>query len=130
MVDAIFAKYPIETTSIGKKAPLKIQSTFARKYRTRLREEWAEAKTPNLADHYYAFEHIGCGTGCVVIAVADWNTGEVFDTGLADVFATRRTSDAIVISAYGTCEYAGFHSAYRFQRGQVTKVVDDYCATP
>jgi len=70
-----FHAYQSETPAvIGRAAPLRLDSAFARQFRTRLRE--GAKLTPNFAGKYRLVQW-GCGTTCVAGAVIDRNTGRV-----------------------------------------------------
>ena len=68
-----FKDYPAVGKYAGKNAPV-IITADDRRFRTRLRE--AAQEKPNFAGHYIITAW-GCGTGCLMGAVIDANTGKV-----------------------------------------------------
>jgi hypothetical protein len=72
-----FASYP-EAVYKGKFAPVKINSKWARSYRTMLRDSVRENGV-NFAGHY-TFAAWGCGTNCNQMAVIDVKTGRPYFT--------------------------------------------------
>lgn len=68
-----FKEFPAKGKYAGKNAPV-IITRNDRMYRTRLRE--AAQEKPNFAGHYILTAW-GCGTGCLMGAVIDANTGKV-----------------------------------------------------
>ena len=69
-----FKDYPVSALSSGSNAPVVLKRDD-RMYRTRLRD--AAKEKPNFAGHYI-LTYWGCGTSCLVGAVIDANTGNVF----------------------------------------------------
>ena len=69
-----FEGYPALGAYNGKNAPLALASKNDRAYRTQLRA--AAAQKPNFAGHYIVTTW-GCGSGCVMGAVLDANSGRV-----------------------------------------------------
>jgi hypothetical protein len=69
-----FDQYPAASAFHGKSAAPVLNTKFARRYRTRLRE--AAASGPNFAGSFIVAEW-GCGAGCVQLAVIDARSGAV-----------------------------------------------------
>ena len=69
-----FEEYPAVGAYNGKNAPLVLASKDDRAYRTQLRA--AAGRRPNFAGHYVVTTW-GCGSGCVMGAVIDANSGRV-----------------------------------------------------
>lgn len=70
-----FADYPASGHATGKSAPVKLHTKEDREYRTRLRA--AALQAPNFAGHY-VLSAWGCGAECLMGAVIDAATGEVY----------------------------------------------------
>ncbi|MDC0713774.1 hypothetical protein POL68_35235 [Stigmatella sp. ncwal1] len=101
-----FKAFPAAQVALKTQAPLQ-WNRRARRYRTRISQAWAEAKEPNFAGHFLAVENIGCGTGCLVIFVIDWNTGEIFSPPENHVFAVRKDSRLMILKPYDICSAYG-----------------------
>jgi hypothetical protein len=70
-----FEKYPANDIFRGKPATPQINSTEARKYRTRITN--GATRGPNFAGHYNIISW-GCGTSCGVYVIVDAKTGDVY----------------------------------------------------
>jgi hypothetical protein len=70
-----FEDYPVTDIFRGTHAAPLLSSPQARRFRTRLREQVQFG--PNFAG-YFTLARWGCGAGCVVFAVIDARTGEVY----------------------------------------------------
>ncbi len=124
--EAQFKAFP--ATQAPLKAKAQIQWTpRARRYRTRIKEAWAEAKEPNFAGHFYAVENIGCGTGCQVIFVIDWNTGEIFSPPEDQYFAVRKDSRLMILKPYDFCSAYGPPILLEFTGKLFREVKHDKC---
>ncbi|WP_224244330.1 hypothetical protein [Hyalangium gracile] len=99
----------------------------ARRYRTRLTQAWAEAKEPNFAGHFYAVEDIGCGTGCLVVFVIDWNTGEIFSPPEDHYFEARKDSRLMILKPYEFCSAYGPPILLEFTGKLFREVKHDRC---
>ena len=70
-----FKDFPATEVYQGKNSPVKLATSEARRFRTRLTE--AAEQKPNFAGHYILTKW-GCGSGCVQPAVIDAENGSVF----------------------------------------------------
>ncbi len=70
-----FDDYPVREVFRGKPAPPVLSTTEARRFRTELRRQAASG--PNFAGHF-TLARWGCGAGCVMGAIIDARTGEVW----------------------------------------------------
>lgn len=121
-----FKKYPVAASGVGVKASLLLQTNQkARQYKTRLTEAWVGAKEPNFAGHYVAIDQIGCGTGCVVIFIVDWNTGRISTPPRDAAFQFRKASRLIVLNPYDECTVYGPPILYEFVDGFFRKVENE-----
>ncbi len=77
-----FAQYPAPAPYKGKPAPPKLTTRPQREFRTVLRQ--GAQKGPNFAGHYTVVEW-GCGSNCVVFAVADAANGKVYDRDMPPI---------------------------------------------
>jgi hypothetical protein len=71
-----FGKYPVEISPAPMTTQLKKNSQFSRKFKTLLSQELKQG--PNFAGKF-RIVRIGCGSGCVGIAVLNCESGEAFD---------------------------------------------------
>jgi hypothetical protein len=122
-------QYPAIEKAAGPKAPeLKIQSAEARRYQTRLRESWGLAKKPNFAGRYYVPIDIGCGVGCKVIFVIDWQTGETFKAPRDSVFYVSEKSRLLITAPFpkGYAEVPGYYEFRnrKFLKRDLSKEID------
>lgn len=70
-----FGDYPVKEIYKGRAARVRLDSSKARMFRTRLRED--SRSGPNFAGHYTVVIW-GCGTGCAQMGVVDAKTGKVY----------------------------------------------------
>lgn len=80
-----FDDYPVRDIYRGKPASPALSTSEARRFRTELRRQAAFG--PNLAGHF-TFARWGCGAGCVMVAIIDARTGQVW-------FPNFRLEDAV-----------------------------------
>lgn len=80
-----FEDYPAVSATVEKRAKLKLDSAFARKYRTALREGLRDYPV-EFAGRYVVVT-FGCGTTCMFGGWVDTETGETFGmSGILDTF--------------------------------------------
>lgn len=125
--EAQFKAFPAPQGRLQPKAPLQWKNPEARKYRTRLKEAWAQAREPNFAGHYFVPDNIGCGTGCRVVFVVDWNTGAIFSPPEHHFFQVRRDSRLMILKPYDTCTAYGPPLLLEFTGGRFREVRHDRC---
>jgi hypothetical protein len=125
--EAQFKAFPAPQGRLKAKAPLQWKNPEARKYRTRLKEAWAEAKEPNFAGHYFVPDNIGCGTGCLVVFVVDWNTGAILSSPEHHYFEVRKDSRLMILKAYDACTAYGPPLLLEFTGGRFREVKHDQC---
>ena len=124
-----FNAYPATSTDYGVKARLKWRSDAkARRYRTSLIRAWKKAKEPNFSGHYYAVSDIGCGTGCRVIFIVDWRTGEIFYPPEDHSFSVRKESRLMILKPYSVCTPYGPPLLYAFEDGVFKEIKHDKCS--
>lgn len=70
-----FTDYPVAGIYQGENFPIKLTTTEAREFRTRLTE--AARQKPNFASHYI-ITRWGCGSGCTMPAIIDAKNGHVY----------------------------------------------------
>ncbi|WP_224366806.1 hypothetical protein [Hyalangium versicolor] len=124
--EAQFKAFPATPVPLKAKASLQ-WNPKARRYRTRIKQAWEEAKEPNFAGHFYAVENIGCGTGCLVIFVIDWNTGEIFSPPEDHFFAVHNNSRLMISKAYDSCTAYGPPILLEFTGKRFREVKHDRC---
>ena len=122
-----FEDYPAKEIYRGRPAAVRLDSSRARMFRTRLREDTRGG--PNFAGRY-AFVFWGCGTGCAQSGVVDLKTGRVYfpPLGYHDIPDTedeqprrrvfRPDSRLLVLtrSYYDGRDYTAYY--YLFDRGR------------
>ena len=124
-----FRAYPAAPAEQGlSKGELQWKTDWkARRYRTLLKKEWAAAKEPNFAGHYFAVPGIGCGAPCAMIFIVDWHTGKIFYPPRDDVYEFHKDSRLLVLRPYDECTLFGPPILYAFD-GENFKVVEhDKC---
>jgi hypothetical protein len=91
-----FEDYPVTETFQGKPAPPILTTAMQRRYRTRIRNgvmngegawtgSWKDptkSSGPNFAGHYFVIRW-GCGSNCLMMAIADAKTGKVYNPPLS-----------------------------------------------
>lgn len=93
-----FEDYPAAPVAIEKRAPLKLNSTFARKYRTALRE--GLRNNPIEFAGRYVVVTFGCGTTCMFGGWVDAVTGQAFGLpGILDSFGPFGIDDPLLFRA-------------------------------
>lgn len=91
-----FADYPAAPAVIEKRAALKLNSAFARKYRTALREGLRDY--PIEFAGRYVVVTFGCGTTCMFGGWVDAKTGEAFGMpGILDTFGPFGVETPLVL---------------------------------
>lgn len=129
--DAQFKAFPAPQAALKAKAKLQWEKDpKARRYRTALQRVWAEAKEPNFAGHFYAVKDIGCGTGCEVIFVIDWNTGAIYYPPMDNYFEVRKDSRLLIQKPYEFCSAYGPPVLLEFTGKRFREVKHDRCQTP
>ena len=105
-----FKDYPEKGTFDGPPAEPRLTTTWAQRYRTRIRLgaasregfrrgfEYIEEPGPNFAGHYRVVTW-GCGSGCLMMVVVDLRTGTVYRPPIS---AGTTGADRIVIPRLGT----------------------------
>lgn len=128
MYDDFFASH-IVPVSFGRKAnaPKWQKHKKSRRYKTRITEEWTRAKAPNFAGHYFIPEHIGCGTGCAVIFVIEWESGEIFIPDEDHASEYRKESSVLIQKPYDICTPYGSASVYDFTDKKFKLLKNDFC---
>jgi hypothetical protein len=86
-----FQDYPVSITFTGVPAEVSMATAGARRFSTELRRQAAQG--PNFAGHY-TLARWGCGAGCVVGAIIDSRTGQVWFPGIRA--ESRSTPTALV----------------------------------
>lgn len=128
--DENFKKYPSLKVELSTKALLQWRSDKkARKYKTSLLSSWNAAKSPNFAGHYFAASGIGCGTGCAVIFIIDWNTGKIFYPKEDHAFLTKKESRLLVLKPYDECTAFGPPILLEFRDGLFHEIQHSKCQT-
>jgi hypothetical protein len=118
-----FLKYKVPVSLVGAKGKLQWRKIAkARKYRTSLMEAWDEAKQPNFAGRYLLIDNIGCGTGCRVVFVADWKTGELFPFPNDTYVGFRKDSSLIAGVFAENCSADGPPLLFNFKGGRFIEV--------
>lgn len=93
-----FEDYPAPPAVIEKRATLKLNSAFARKYRTALREGLRDY--PIEFAGRYVVVTFGCGTTCMFGGWVDAKTGEAFGMpGILDTFGPFGIETPLVVRA-------------------------------
>ena len=98
----------------GRAAALKLTTSQARGYRTRLRE--GARRAVNFAGHY-KLHTWSCGTGCLQTAFIDAKTGEVFFPAELDGF---------IVCFYQPGAVESLEEALQFQKGSRLIVMSGY----
>ncbi|MDR2220132.1 MAG: hypothetical protein LBE24_06080 [Methylobacillus sp.] len=120
--------YPVKPAPVGKKAPLQLKGNReALRYKTNLGRAWNEATEPNFAGHYFAVDSIGCGTGCRVTFVIEWNTGRIFKVPYNAYFHSERTSRLLILFDAPYCTADGPPILYVFDGAKFREIKHDKC---
>lgn len=98
-----FHRYPAVETHVIKRSALRLADPLSRRYRSAL--HMAALGKPNFAGHY-SLSQIGCGAGCIRLAVVDHVSGRVtwfpstvsgWPLAITEPLAFRRDSRLIIV---------------------------------
>lgn len=117
-----FERFPVAAINLKSKSKaLEIKSAKAKKYQTAITQSWKDAIAPNFARKYFVPIGIGCGTGCSVVFVIDWETGEVMDGPKDSAFSVHSDSRLIVYEPFPE-GYAAPPELYEFSNKKFNRI--------